>query len=97
VAQLIWSPRATRDLGDLCEYIAKDSERYAQVIARRVVEVVKRIPDQPLAGGIVPEYNLEILRERFVHRYRVIYRIHAQGVEIVTICHGSRLLGNVLG
>ena len=96
MAQLIWSPRAQRDLEEICEFIAKDSSRYAQIIAKRVVEAAERIPDQPLAGGIVPEYSLTSLRERFVHRYRIIYRVGPQCIEIVTVCHGARLLGDDL-
>jgi plasmid stabilization system protein ParE len=29
MVELIWSPRAFRDLEEICEYIAIDSDRYA--------------------------------------------------------------------
>lgn len=92
MAGVIWSPRAIRDLDEICSYIARDSERYAQAFAQRLVEIVETIPDHPAAGSIVPEYDIPELRERFLHSYRIIYRIRGKSIELVTICHGARLL-----
>jgi toxin ParE1/3/4 len=92
MARLIWSPRAAADLEDICEYIAKTSEQYARVFAGRVVALIETIPLQPRAGGIVPEYDREDIRERVFHNYRVIYRLHGEDVQVVAISHGARLL-----
>lgn len=92
MARLTWSPRATQDLEETCEYIARSSERYARVFAQRVVGLVETIPDHPRAGAIVPEYDREDLRERIFHGYRIIYRLQGDDVEVVSICHGARRL-----
>lgn len=92
MARLIWSPRAIRDLSEICEYIARDSEHYARTFPERVVALAERVPDQPVAGSIVPEYNRDDLRERFLHNDRIVYRIRGDAVELVTISHGARLL-----
>ncbi|HWE39592.1 MAG TPA: type II toxin-antitoxin system RelE/ParE family toxin [Isosphaeraceae bacterium] len=92
MARLTWSPRAAQDLEDICEYIGRGSEHYARVFARQVVSLVEAIPEQPQAGSIVPEYDRRDLRERVFHNYRIIYRVRGEVVEIVSICHGARLL-----
>ncbi len=92
MAGVTWSPRAIQDLDEICEYISKGSPRYAMTFAQRLVKIVERLPDHPLAGSVVPEYASSDLRERFLHSYRIVYRLHGDRIELVTICHGARLL-----
>ncbi len=97
MAQLIWSPRAVRDLQEACEYIARTSDRYARVLAEQVIALIESIPDHPYLGGMVPEYDREEIRERLYHNYRIIYRIRDDAIEVVAISHGARLLPPTLG
>ena len=92
MARLIWSPRAATNLEEICEYISRDSEYYAKLFAQRVVLLVERIAEFPMAGRVVPEYQLDDLRERIFESYRIGYRIKLEAVEIVAIVHGTRLL-----
>lgn len=91
-----WSPRAAAHFEDICDYIAKDSEYYAALFARKVNAIIKAIPQFPKAGRIVPEYMDENLREKIYENYRIVYRIKEEFIEIVAICHGARLLENIL-
>jgi toxin ParE1/3/4 len=95
VAELIWSPRAISDLDDICEYIARDSEYYAQLFAQKVIDAVETIPAFPKAGRVVPEFQQEDLRERIFQNYRIVYRVKPDVIEIVTIVHGARLMPDV--
>ncbi len=92
MARLIWSPEAIRDLDNICEYIARNSEHYARAFAEHVTALAESIPDQPLLGAVVPEYDREDLRERLYQNYRIVYRLRGEDVEIVTITHGARRL-----
>ena len=92
MAQLIWSARASADLDTICEYIARDSDRYARLFAERVVRLVESVPYHPLLGAIAPESQREDLRERLFQNYRIVYRVRRDVVEIVTIMHAARLL-----
>lgn len=65
---------------------------YARIVARRIIEVIDSIVAMPESGSNVPEYDQSEIRERFVYRYRIVYRIRANDVEIVMIRHSSRLL-----
>jgi len=90
-----WSPRAVSQFEENFNYIAKDSRHYAVLFSKKIVSIVKTIPQFPKAGRIVPEYNDENLREKIYGNYRIVYRIKEEIIEIVAICHGSRPLENI--
>ena len=90
-----WSPRAASNLEEICDYIAKDSEYYARLFARRVMAIVKTIPQFPKAGRVVPEYRDENLREKIYQNCRIVYRLKDDSVEIVAICRGAKLLEDI--
>ena len=92
MAKLIWSARAVADLDAACEYIARDSSRYAYLFAERIVAKIEAIPQHPLLGAVVPEYTRDDLRERLFQNYRIIYHTRGEAVEIVAIIHAARLL-----
>jgi len=62
------------------------------LFAERVVALIETIPQHPLLGATVPEYQQEDLRERHFQNYRIIYRVRSDVVEIVTVVHAARLL-----
>ena len=92
MAKLIWSSRALNDLDSACDFIAHDSPKYAYFFAERIVKLIETIPQQPLFGAVVPEYNRDDLRERLFQNYRIVYRVFQGGIEVVTISHSARLL-----
>ena len=91
-----WAPRAASQLEGICEYIAKDSPRYATLFARRVLQIIRTIPDNPLMGRVVPEYRDPSLRERIYEGYRIVYGVDNDAVKIVAICHGARELDRAM-
>jgi toxin ParE1/3/4 len=90
--KLIWSQLAIDDLDDIAKFIAKDSEDYAKIFVRKIVEQVERIPDFPLLGRVVPEIQDEQVRERIYQNYRLVYRIKDDSIEIVRVFHHGRQL-----
>ena len=85
-----WSPRAISNLEEICNYIAKNSEHYAHLFAKRIVAIIEEIPQFPRAGRVVPEYKDENLREKIYQNYRIVYRLKNDVVDIVAICHGAK-------
>ncbi|MEW6378667.1 MAG: type II toxin-antitoxin system RelE/ParE family toxin [bacterium] len=45
-----WSPRAADSLEEICDFIAKDSEYYASMFAKKITVLVKDIALFPQAG-----------------------------------------------
>lgn len=50
----------------------------------------------PRAARRVPELDDDDIRERMVYSYRLIYRIRekGQGIDVLAVIHGARLLPN---
>lgn len=94
MAKLIWSPKSLLELESIFDYISADSEEYARIFVHKIVDSTTNIPDFPLLGRIVPEFKDELIRERIFKNYRIIYRIHAEKIEIVTIFHNARQLND---
>lgn len=92
MAQVRWTPQAAEDLEAVCLFIARDSPRMAAIFADRVLRATERLANLPRSGKIVHELGMEDIREIIVGSYRVIYRLRADQVELLTIHHGARLL-----
>ncbi len=66
----------------------------ARVFTERLLAAAGRLREFPLSGRVVPEKRRDDVREVFVRNYRIVYRVGADLVEILTIHHGARLLGD---
>ena len=94
--KIIWSPNAVADLDTIAAYIARDSETYAAAVVGRTLDQVQMLARFPRAGRVVPEFELENVRELIVYSYRVIYRVAPGQITIAAVIHGARQLTNVL-
>lgn len=71
--------------------IAKDSVRYADGQVRRIINAADLIETFPHGGRMVPEFELDALREVVVGNYRVIYFLQSDDrAEILVVFHGRR-------
>jgi addiction module RelE/StbE family toxin len=89
--QVSWSPEAVEDLESVAEYIARDSPRYAAAVVEKILDAASQLSNFPFAGRVVPEFDDEMIREKFVYSYRLIYRVHDEQVTIIAVIHGKRL------
>jgi len=93
MVKIVWTDQAIQDLNDIGEFIAKDSERYAREVIKTLFESTIIIESHPKAGRIVPEYNIDYLRELIRGSYRIVYRIVDKfRIDILTVHHSARQL-----
>lgn len=92
MAEVRWSPNAADDLESIVEHIATDSAQNARVFAIAILEKIEGLATFPRSGHQLPERDSPDLREISHANYRVIYRVHGEVVEILTIVHGARRL-----
>lgn len=59
----------------------------------KVLESTRRLGPFPMSGRVVPELGRSDFREVIVRSYRVIYRLKGEWVEVLTVHHGARELG----
>ncbi len=92
MAVVSWTIQALDDLDAICEFIARDAPRYAQLFAMQAFESVDRLEMFPHSGRVVPEINKQEIREVILGNYRIVYRLREDEVEILTVHHGAQLL-----
>ena len=87
-----WAKPALLDLESIRDYIKKDSEYYASRFVERIIEAVESLERFPEMGRNVPEAEGSNIRELLFSNYRIMYRIEAERILILTVIHGSRNL-----
>jgi addiction module RelE/StbE family toxin len=92
MAQVRWTPQALDDLEAVCLFIARDAPRIAAVFADRAFRAMDRLGEHPWLGRVVPELEVETIREIILGNYRIIYRVREEEIHVVTIHHGARVL-----
>ena len=93
MVEVIWTYRAYEDFKDLIEYIAKDSEHYASLTAKKIWKEIKRIEINPKVARKVPEAGyLDEIREFIQGNYRIIFQLNKDKAYLLTIHHSSRNL-----
>lgn len=94
MVQIKWTPQAKLDLKNIADYISKDSVYYAKKQIFYIRLRTKILNTHIRIGKIVPEMELEYIRELFEGNYRIIYMIVSnKQVDILTIHHTSMDLG----
>jgi addiction module RelE/StbE family toxin len=93
--KVVWTENAVRHLHGIHDFIALNSSTYAKRTIDRITRRSEQIVDQPLSGRKVPEFDAEHIRELIESPYRIIYRVHANRVEVLGVIHGARLLERV--
>jgi|SRR5690625_27269 len=92
--RIAWTEKAEKQLDQIFNYIAADSDFYAYRTVEKVIDQAESIIPHPQKGRMVPEYERDDIREIFHHPYRIIYLIKQQEniIEILSVIHGARLL-----
>ena len=91
-AKVYWTRQSREDLRGIRAFIARDAPATASAFVRRLRESVNRLRTFPESGQVVSELGREDIREVLRGNYRIIYRIHANRVDILTVYHSARLL-----
>lgn len=91
--QISFAQSAVSDLEDIQAYY--DGEG-AAAAGRRLIEelvsAIERLAEHPKSGRIVPEFNMEYLREVIKPPFRIVHRCDKRKVRIVRICRSERIL-----
>lgn len=88
--RVVWTQQGRLTLEEAIDYVAKNSISAAQGILVEVLDAATSLSLMGERGRIVPELNSPAIREIFVNRYRLIYEVYSDRVEILAIIHGAR-------
>jgi toxin ParE1/3/4 len=95
MVRIVWTEFAIEDIKSIHEYISKDSKVYADRFIEKLITRVDQLGNNPQSGRIVPEFNIESIRELIEGNYRIIYRMDDGFIGIVRIHHSARILKTV--
>lgn len=93
MVKIVWTELSILDLKEIFDFIAENSDRYANITVSKIYQRVQLIAVNPSIGKIVAEFNEKSIRELIEGNYRIIYRIKSElQVDVLRVYHSSRLL-----
>jgi toxin ParE1/3/4 len=87
--KVVWSRRAIRHLVYLREYIEKDSEQNAALVAKRILKAVDLLqshPEMGRPGRVVGTRELVVPGTP----YLIPYRVRRERMELIAVFHGRQ-------
>jgi len=90
--KVFWTEAALSQLQAIHDYIAQTSPDYALRMVDRLTRRSIQIADFPFSGRMVPEYEVNEVREIIESPYRIIYLVDSaqSRVDVLAVVHGSR-------
>jgi len=91
--KVIWTQESILQLIEIEDFISNDSPKRAAEFVDEIIDHAQAtLPDTPSIGRMVPEINNVNIRELIFKKYRIVYRVNKNNIEILTVFEGHRLL-----
>lgn len=94
-----WTAPAYEDLFEILEFVAAGRAAAARQLGRELLKQSKTLGIHALRGRVLPELaqqGVTAYREIQVSRYRMIYHVHPEAVQISAVIDASRDFGDLL-
>lgn len=88
--KIFWTENSVHDLLAIKDFISVDSIDRAETWIRKLFSYGEELAAFPSRGRIVPEFKQENIRELLIENYRLVYRVKASKIEILTVFEGHR-------
>ena len=84
---------AVTDMENIQAYYKSESAPdVGKRLTGEIIDQIERLADHPLSGRVVPEFNVEHLREIIHPPFRIVYRYEKKRVRIVRVWRSERNL-----
>ncbi len=90
--RVVWTQEALDRLFDIEDFISQNSPQRAVRFINYLMQRGEGLSKNPLIGRIVPEISSPNIREIIAKKYRIIYKIQENKIEILTVFEGHKLL-----
>jgi toxin ParE1/3/4 len=87
-----WTHEALERLSEIEDFISQDSSERAEKFVDQIIDHAESLSVKPLRGRTVPEISNPDIREPIFRKYRIVYRINGNNLDILTVFEGHRLL-----
>jgi plasmid stabilization system protein ParE len=90
--QIFWSTDAEENLKNIYEHIKQDSQQNAEKVIANIIKLSKALSFSPLRYQECVELptKTKIYRKLTYRPYKIIYRVKANRVEILSVFHSSQ-------
>ena len=85
-----WTDTAQGHLDAIYHYIAQNSPEYAKRMVDRLTRRSQQIGSFPQSGRVVPEYQMDQIREVIEGSYRIIYYIKLDQIDVLAVIHARQ-------
>lgn len=92
--KVFWTNKAIEQLTAIHNYHAQVSPQYATRLVDLITRRSQQIGTFPNSGRMLPEINLEQIREVIEANYRIIYYVASDKVDILAVVHGAKNLSS---
>ncbi len=84
-----WTDTAQKHLEAIYTYISQNSPEYAKRMVDRLTRRSQQISSHPMPCRIVPEYEINKIREVIEGPFRIIYHIKSDQTDVLAVIHGA--------
>ena len=88
--RVFWTDAALNQLEAIRDYLEQTSSDYARRAVERLINRSEQLAAFPRSGRMVPEYEIDDVRQVIESSYRIIYLIKENQVEVLAVIHTSR-------
>jgi plasmid stabilization system protein ParE len=85
--KVTWTVRARTRLAEIHDYIAQDSKPRASAMVERILDRAEVLMLAPRSGARLQAFVDDEVRELLERPYRIIYRVSATSIQILTVKH----------
>ncbi len=89
---VVWTQEALNRLYEIKEFISQDNPRRAAKFVDYLIQRGESISQNPRIGRVVPEISNSSVREIIAKKYRIVYRIQKNEIQILTVFEGHKRL-----
>ncbi len=89
---VVWTQEALNRLYEIKEFISQDNPRRAAKFVDYLIQRGESISQNPRIGRVVPEISNPSVREIIAKKYRIVYRIQKNEIQILTVFEGHKRL-----
>ena len=90
--KVVWTEQAFARLAEIEAYIGGDDPEAARRFVARLIRRASQLAKTPQMGRWVPELPESKLRELIEENYRIVYRVRAKTIQVLTVFEGHRRL-----
>ena len=89
MGRVTWAPAALEDFRRIYLFLKQDAPGYARAFRDRVTRQARLLEQFPRMGQMVPEVDDPDVRQLRVQKFRLIYRVKGEDVEMYVILPGD--------